>query len=322
MDERISVPSPLAPAEAAEVVAAVSEAKAWPNGRLPTLVSVVIPTWNAADTLGEQLHALRAQDYGGPVEVIIADNGSTDDLPLVVDRARDQGMLIRVADASDRRGVSHARNVGCREARGNLIAICDADDLVDPGWLSALVAAARHAGAVGGSLDGVLLNDPSSHLWRKIHDPDRLPVKLKFLPYAHGCNLAVWAEVVDAVAGWDEALLGGGDDVDFSWRLQLAGYRLAVAPQAVVRYRHRERLAGLGRQMYGYALADVLLYRKYRHDGARRRPPTMVIRDVYWLVARLPRLAWSAGERGIWINRAAQLGGRIRGSVRYRVWFV
>jgi GT2 family glycosyltransferase len=318
---RVWSPMPQRPRPAMSPVEA-SDATAWPHGRLPVLVSVVIPTYNAAATVTEQLRALRAQDYDGPVEIIVADNGSTDDLPVVVAGAREQGMRIRIADASDRRGVSHARNVGCREAAGDLIAICDADDVVDSGWLSALVVTAQHAAVVGGSIDGALLNGSSVQQWRKAYDPQRLPVKLGFLPYAVGCNLAVWTEVVDAVAGWDEGLVGGGDDVDFSWRVQLAGYPLAVAPRAIVRYRHRERLAGLGRQMYGYALTDVLLYRKYRHEGARRRPPTMVVRDVYWLAARLPRLAWSSAERGIWINRAAQLGGRIRGSLRYRVWFI
>lgn len=216
----------------------------------PRLVSVVIPTYNAVDTLGAQLDALERQDYAGAFEVVIADNGSTDGLAEFVSR-RSSRVQERVVDASTRRGVSHARNVGCRESKGELVVICDADDVVVPGWLRALVAVAATAECVGGSLDATTLNDASTIAWRFPHRPDKLPVKLRFLPYAHGCNVAVWRDVVEALGGWEETYQGGGEDVDFCWRLQLEGGRLAVAPDAVVHYRHRATAGGLARQMAG-----------------------------------------------------------------------
>ena len=285
----------------------------------PRLVSVVIPTYNAVDTLGAQLDALEGQDYDGAFEVVIADNGSTDGLAEFVS-ARSSRIPVAVVDASDRRGVSHARNVGCRESKGELVVICDADDVVVPGWLRALVAVAVTAECVGGSLDATTLNDASTIAWRFPHRPDKLPVKLRFLPYAHGCNIAVWRDVVESLGGWEESYQGGGEDVDFSWRLQLAGGRLAVAPDAVVHYRHRETAGGLADQMAGYAQADVLLYRRFRELGARRRPVSAAARDLWWLLSRLPLLRRS-DVRGLWANRWGQLRGRVAGSVRYRVFY-
>lgn len=285
----------------------------------PRLVSVVIPTYNAVDTLGAQLDALERQDYAGTFEVVIADNGSTDGLAAFVS-GRSSRVPERVVDASDRRGVSHARNVGCRESAGELIVICDADDVVVPGWLSALVAVAATAECVGGSLDATMLNDASTIAWRFPHRPDTLPVKLRFLPYAHGCNIAVWRDVVDSLGGWEESYQGGGEDVDFAWRLQLAGGRLAVAPDAVVHYRHRETAGGLANQMAGYAQADVLLYKRFRDRGARRRPVSAALWDLWWLLSRLPLLGRS-DVRGLWANRWGQLRGRVTGSWRYRVLY-
>ena len=242
-----------------------------PSGRTPTLVSVVIPTYNGVATLGAQLDALDAQDYPGAIEVVVADNGSTDGLVEFL-AGRAGRLPVRRVDASDRKGVSHARNVGVREAKGDLVLICDADDEVVPCWVSALAAAAGDAEIVGGPLDPTRINAGSSLAWRFPHARDRLPVKLRFLPYAHGCNVAVWRDVVEDVGGWDESYGPGGEDVDFAWRVQLAGGRLVNAPDAVVNYRHRSSAGGLARQMAGYAEADVLLYRRFRADGARRRP--------------------------------------------------
>lgn len=285
----------------------------------PRMVSVVIPTYNAVDTLGAQLDALAHQDYDGAFEVVISDNGSTDGLAEFISR-RTQRMPVRVVDASERRGVSHARNVGCRESRGDLIVICDADDVVVTGWLRALVAVAAKAECVGGSLDATMLNDASSIAWRFPHRADQLPVKLRFLPYAHGCNVAVWRDVVEALGGWEETYQGGGEDVDFCWRLQLEGGRLAVAPDAVVNYRHRERAGGLARQMAGYAQADVLLYKRFREHGARRRSIPTAISDLWWLLSRLPLLN-RRDVRGLWANRWGQLRGRVVGSLRYRIFY-
>ena len=141
-----------------------------PDGRVrrPSLVSVVMPARNARPTLEAQLEALRAQDYAGPWELVVADNGSTDGTAGLTRRWA--GTLpVRVVDAASSRGASFARNRGWRSARGDLIAFCDADDVVDSRWLSRLAKAAEEADLVGGPYEFGRLNDNRSHLvgWRK-----------------------------------------------------------------------------------------------------------------------------------------------------------
>jgi glycosyltransferase involved in cell wall biosynthesis len=284
------------------------------------LLTVVIPMRNAATTIGAQLEALAGQDYDGDWEVVVADNGSTDGSGQIALGFGDRLPDLRVVDASGRRGVCRARNVGAREARGDVIALCDADDVVAPGWLTAMAAAAREWDLVAGRIDDERLNDPVTKAWRGVPSTDS-PVD-EFLPYAVGCNCAVRASVVHAVGGWDEDYVDGGNDQEFCWRAQLAGYRLGVAPEAVVYRRFRTELMSLARQMYGRGRAQARLHRDYRHRGLPPRPWHLGLRRWLWLVRHVGHLVSSSGRRGLWIRYAAICAGRVSGSIRCRVLFL
>ncbi|WP_432482798.1 glycosyltransferase family 2 protein [Kineococcus esterisolvens] len=281
-------------------------------------VSVVVPCLNVVGVVEEQLAALAAQDYGGTFEVVLADNGSTDGLAdHVPGWAQRYGLDLRHVDASDVRGVSHARNAGLRAARADLVAVCDADDVVVPGWLRALTDAARDADLVAGTMDVVTPNDAVRREWRPGPAPGQLQTRFGFLPFAMGCNVAVRREVALAVGGWDESYVAGGDDVDFSWRVQLAGHRIALAEDAVVRYRYRTDLKGTARQFRDYARNEARLLAQYREHGAV--PPDGVSRsDLVWLLRHCYHVLQGPGRRGRWVCRAARLLGREQGRRRYQ----
>jgi GT2 family glycosyltransferase len=285
------------------------------------VVSVVVPCLNVVGVVEAQLAALARQDLDAPFEVLLADNGSTDGLAeRVPDWARTYGLDLRRVDASAVRGVSAARNAGLRAARADLVAVCDADDEVVPGWLSALVEAARHATLVGGVMETREVNDAVRTTWRPGPSRDRLPTKLDFLPYAMGCNLAVHREAALAIGGWDETYVAGGDDVDFSWRLQLAGHELAVAPAAVVHYRYRTDLRGTARQFRHYARCEARLLRDFGERGARAARPSRSAREAKWLLRHAHHLVRDEAQRGRWVCRAATLVGRLEGARTYRCW--
>lgn len=100
-----------------------------PPPRAP-LVSVVIPAYNCARFIGEALDSVFAQSYPA-LEVIVVDDGSTDDTCRVVEGYRDRVTLIRQRNA----GAAVARNEGIRRAGGEYVALLDADDLWLPGKL-------------------------------------------------------------------------------------------------------------------------------------------------------------------------------------------
>ena len=88
------------------------------------LVSVVIPNYNCSAFLPAALESVFAQTYPN-VEVLVVDDGSTDDSLRVLERYVDRVRVLRQPNG----GVSAARNHGIRESRGELVALLDADDL-------------------------------------------------------------------------------------------------------------------------------------------------------------------------------------------------
>jgi glycosyltransferase involved in cell wall biosynthesis len=284
----------------------------------PELVSVVIPARNAALVLPGQLAALCEQDYPGAWEVVVADNGSTDNTAAVAVQWRHKLPELRVTDACARKGVNHARNVGAAAARGDFLVFCDADDAATPGWLRAMVQPARTADLVGGYAEHYAVHHQRACSWRTPQPRDRLPEIMNYLPYAVGASLGVRSEVLHSLGGFNEDYTTGGDDVEFSWRAQLASYTVAFAPDAVMRYRVRERVLSVARQGFGYGQGDAQLMRDFRAHGLPPVTATSAATSWYRLVRRLPEIV-SPDNYGRWWHGAAWRAGRLVGSIRYRV---
>jgi hypothetical protein len=306
----------------------------------PRSISVVIPAYNAATTLAEQLLALASQQYDGDWEVVVVDNGSTDGTAEVARRHRHRFQACTIVDGGPQRGHSAPRNTGARAARGELLVFCDADDVVAPGWLQAMADAACHYDLVGGWLDGGPLNDASTRSWHHPWPRDRLRSWL--LPYAVSANLAIWADVLDELGGWSSEYEAGGEDTELSWRAQVAGYRLGFAPDAVVYYRYRSGIGQTARQAFAIGVNCERILRDFaflvggqRHggdgelngDGGATVGQTTggsgglgrALGRAGWLAARLPYLVGSQRRRGLWVSVAAEYLGRLSGAVRYRV---
>lgn len=105
-----------------------------------TPVSVIIPAKNVAAYIGETLTSALAQSEVG--EVIVVDDGSSDDTAAIVSAIRDPRLRLIINDSA---GVSAARNLGARHASGEWLLFLDADDRLRPGAAAALLAAARGA---------------------------------------------------------------------------------------------------------------------------------------------------------------------------------
>jgi len=111
---------------------------------VPQLVSVVIPTLNYAAYVGRAIDSALGQTYPH-TDVIVVDDGSTDDTPAVLARYGDRIRVVAGAGA----GVSAARNRGLAAARGDLIAVLDADDEWLPTKLARQLPVLAEAGDVG-----------------------------------------------------------------------------------------------------------------------------------------------------------------------------
>lgn len=100
------------------------------------LVSVIIPTYNRAGTIGRAVDSVLTQDYA-PLELIVVDDGSDDQTALILRPLADAGRIVLISQAN--RGVSAARNAGLRLAEGPLLAFLDSDDEWLPGKVRAQV---------------------------------------------------------------------------------------------------------------------------------------------------------------------------------------
>ncbi len=264
--------------------------------------------------LDVQLQALVDQEYDGEWEVLVVDNGSSDESAAVGRGWADRHDAVRWVDASDISGPGAARNAGVRPARGELLAFCDADDVVRPGWLAALGSKLDDADVAAGVFDFWSLNGlPASPL------RPASTSQLGFLPAGLGANLAVRRRAFEEAGGFAEELLIG-EDIDLCWRLQLRGFRFAVASDAVVAKRDQPGFARNFRHGTAYGFSGPALYRRHRADGAR---PDLrgAARSWLWLITRAPTLLSRTGVRDQWAHAAGMRTGRIRGSVKERVFF-
>lgn len=278
------------------------------------MISVILPVRNGLPWLEDQLRALVDQDALAEWELIVADNGSSDDSRAVARRWADRHDNIRCLDAAAAPGAAGARNLAVRAARGERLAFCDADDLVQPGWLAALGKALTDADSAGGIFDFWSLNGrrPSPPVAAAMH-------QFGFLPAGLSANLAVRRHAFEAVGGFDEALIVG-EDIDLCWRLQLAGFPFVLETGAVVFKREPSGFRDVFRQAFAYGRCGPVLYRRYRQAGAHR-DLAGAAKAWLWLLLHSPRLVTAGSERDEWARAAGMRLGRLAGSLGQRAFF-
>ena len=239
------------------------------------VVSVLICVLNGAAVIGRQLDALAAQESDVPWEVVVADNGSTDETrELVRGRAAGFPVPLRLVDASARRGVSHARNIAARAARGRYLAYCDCDDEVRPGWVTAAGHALSGAPAIAG-VNREMLDPPRPDA------PVLNPQVLGGVGTLQGCNFGVRRDVFFEIGGFDESLPPyGNDDGEFAIRLRKAGHQVAAAPDMEIYFRKTVGVRSRLRKVYNAGLAEIVIWHRHHDPSEPRLRPLGLVRDV------------------------------------------
>ena len=236
------------------------------------LVSVVIPARNAAGTIGATLDSIRAQDYAGPVEVIIADGSDTGE---TAETARRHYPAARIV-ANPEKTTPHGLNAAIAAARGPVVARCDCYTTLAPDYLRRAVATLERTGAavVGGRQRPV----GDNLLQRAVALALSTPLGAGDARYRLGgpagpvdnFYLGVYTRAaLEAVDGFDPALTRN-QDCEFNWRQRRRGELVWFDPQLTVYYRPRRSLGALARQYFDYGRWKPVALRKHPKEVRAR----------------------------------------------------
>lgn len=246
-------------------------------------ISVVIPAYNAAAFLAETLATVTAQSVP-PAEIVVVDDGSTDDTAGIARRAG-----ARVVQTPNR-GLPAARNTGIAAARGGWIALLDADDLWHPRKLALQLDALRLAPDVVAvscdhyQFDGSGTLMPSALAARRARylgvrrqplapgrvrieglGTDLMKVGMLFFP----STLLLRRDAIQAIGGFDEALRRA-EDLEFLLRLLARGDLLFVEAPPLMGY--RVHAGGLSRNHGAMSRSLIGIGERLARDAARYAP--------------------------------------------------
>lgn len=290
------------------------------NDQRPIKLSVILPCLNESEYIATQLESLAKQNWNEPWEVIVSDNGSTDETLTIVEQYRSRLPNLKVVDASARRGVSFARNMGIRAAHGELLAFCDADDEVAPDWVAAIAAAISKYGLVASRLDAEKLSDPAALRAKGNRRQRDGLIKYSYVDYlshADACGLGVRRSIHEEIGGFDETMLYC-EDCDYCWRAQLSGTALHFAPEALVYKRHQSGSVNRLRQARNWGEYNVLLNKKFRPLGMPK-VSFKVCAKIWWRLLKRLRYIRSPIERERWLWDLGYRLGHLKGSLKYRI---
>jgi glycosyltransferase involved in cell wall biosynthesis len=245
--------------------------------KVPMLVSIVIPAYNAARTIRKCLEAIGAQTYPRPCyEVIVVDNNSADDTPHIVG----EYPWVRLAYERAIQGPHAATNTGVCEAQGDILVFTDSDCVPETNWLATLVApfADPDVVAVGGRIETYAPTSRVEKFLDRMHPFTNCVRLTPTFPASIITGNAAYRAQVFRDAGMFNANMYTGAEVDLAWRVQWATGKQAVyAPDAVVYHQYNPSVRRLFRHFRIYGYSEIVLGTLYKDRPGYPRPPHIQI---------------------------------------------
>ncbi len=265
-------------------------------------VSVVIPAYNASATIGACIRSVLAADYDGRVEVIVADDGSTDDTAAIAER-----MGCRLVRKTRNGGPARARNAGAGAARGDILIFVDADTQMRRDSIQEAVRALSQngVGAVSGMYEPEPINSgffPRYYAYLKYqaytaNDADRINV------FSGQCG-AIWKELFDRLGGYRS--IAWGVDIEN----EEFGYRINQENEVALsrRFRVGHNFPGFAKLMFVFN-NRVYWWILFRHFS-KRDETVLMTRGFGYATAALPASA-------LCLSAAPFMPGRILPAILY-----
>lgn len=197
------------------------------------ILSVIIPTRNGARTIDQCLTAVFASLHHD-FEVIVVDDGSTDDSAAIIKR-----YPCRLVSLEQHSGASRARNAGAEVSRGEILFFIDADCLPNPDTLRLVEEAAKlHGPAViiGGTYTKIPVDPVFFSTFQSVYINYCETKHIENPDYIATHALVIHAETFRQSGGFPEKFMPILEDVEFSHRLRRQGFKLLMAPTILVRH--------------------------------------------------------------------------------------
>ncbi len=229
----------------------------------PPFVSAIIPVYNQKEILEQNYPSWLEQAYPKDrFELIVVDDGSTDGLENYVQEMSRLGPVCIKYFHQDHKGPSAARNLGVREARGEIVAFSDADCRLAADWILEIsqgYADERVAG-VGGTSRAMPTKSMVSQYCGYVR-MNEWPVRSEgTIAYIITGNASFRKEYLTAVGGFDERYAWpGGEEPDLCYRLSQKGYIFKHNRRAIVYNPHKQNLVELLRTFFCYGMGDAFL---------------------------------------------------------------
>jgi biofilm PGA synthesis N-glycosyltransferase PgaC len=243
-------------------------------------ISVLVPCYNEGDNAEETLGAAVSVDYPD-FEVVAINDGSKDDTAAILDRLADRWPRLRVVHLARNQGKAVALNTGARLARHELLVCIDGDALLDPQALRWMARTFR-SGTVGGITGNPRIRNRSSLLGRLqvgefssiIGLIRRSQTMVGRLFTVSGVLCAFRKRALAEAGWWSPYTLT--EDIDLTWRVQLAGWRVVYEPRAIVWILMPETLRGLWKQRLRWAQGGSQMMLDYFRPVMSGRQPTLL----------------------------------------------
>lgn len=296
----------------------------------PPKAAVVILNWNGRKYLEQFLPALLRTSYPNK-EIIIADNGSTDDsISFLAANYPD----IRLIRFTENHGFAGGYNRALKQVEAEYYVLLNSDVEVEPGWLTPMAALLEkdrsiaacqsklltwhdkrlfeYAGGAGGWLDKYGYPFAKGRIFDKFEEDHGQYDQEEPVFWASGASMFIRSAVFHEVGGFDEYFFAHQEEIDLCWRIQLAGHKIYSCPASVVYH------VGGGTLPKGNSLKTFLNFRNNRIMLSKNLPFTKKL----WVVPVRNLLDAVSAWKGLFSGDAGYFIAVLRAQLAFIRWWL
>ncbi len=234
-------------------------------------LSIVIPVYNRGKFIASLIESISRQSYPNEkFEVVIVDDGSTDDTKGGIERLQKLNSCNLRYFYQKNKGPAAARNLGLNNSKGEIVVFTDSDCLVSHNWLEEISKGYdnKRVAGVGGTVKAMPIDSVISSYCAYIRMNERPKMNKTGIVYLITANASFRKSYLDLIGGFDERYtFPGGEDPDLCYRLREKGYYFKYNSKAIVFNPHKNNLIEFIRTYYNYGKGEAFLILRKKIPG-------------------------------------------------------